>query len=431
MIGRHRRYTLLFSVISFLFLSNGSFGHSSTCPNTIETDQNIFGVLETKGDQHCYQITMMQGNVYEISMNSHDMDALLYVTDSNGKVLIQNGTQNCHTPQLTFFPEKSAVYYLFAGAYGDGGTGTYTLSVHTYTYIYTDYINVNETLEGSLEKKGDRNIYQVYLNEGSVYQIDMISHENEIDPYLYLADGTAQFIDRNDDNDNAGADASEEIQLGAQIVFSPETTGNYYIVAASSKDKGFGTYSLSIREGVHLNFEAGFPSKIIGEVEFSEPSESLEGIELHFSNEHEEIYITRTLPNGMFKCDLSGGVYRITPLNPYYERSDAPDENLVTVLNGDAEYVVVRLSQSPAPALDLRIRDTTHVTLSWHDAMNSDGYLLYYSATDQMDADQYIDMGKQETLEFDADGWALSVQVRSYTGRYQSALSNIVSFDLR
>jgi hypothetical protein len=106
------------------------------------------------------------------------------------------------------------------------------------------------------------------------------------------------------------------------------------------------------------------------------------------------------------------------------------ESSSIPLMPGDAIYITLYLKKNLPPTLELDITGT-QVKLSWHDAVHPDGYLLYYSTTDQMDDNQFIDMGKQETLEFDGKGFSFYVQIRSYTGRYQSNFSEIVSFDLR
>jgi hypothetical protein len=89
---------------------------------------------------------------------------------------------------------------------------------------------------------GAASAYYVRLEKDKTYRIDMIaSNPQMLDPYLYVLDQRGKVLARDDDSGG---------QLSARIVFKPETTGNFRIIAASVGNRGNGEYFLSVQEKV-------------------------------------------------------------------------------------------------------------------------------------------------------------------------------------
>jgi serine/threonine protein kinase len=94
-------------------------------------------------------------------------------------------------------------------------------------------------MRGNLDAKNATLIYQVALEAGKTYVIDMISpNQKALDPYLVLLDAAGRKLAEDDDGGG---------ELNARIVFHAEKAGTYRI-QATSFNAGTGTFTLTIQE---------------------------------------------------------------------------------------------------------------------------------------------------------------------------------------
>ena len=155
---------------------------------------------------------------------------------------------------LFFTPETAGTYYIAAGSAG-GDVGTYTLLVaeaeaddFSADTMTTGAVTVGGTAEGNIEAAGDQDWFKVNLVAGTSYLIDLKGNRTNdgtlTDPRLAgIHDASGDLIPGTvDDNDGH--------RLNAQVRFTPDTTGKYYIAADESSNLGErgGTYTLSVEE---------------------------------------------------------------------------------------------------------------------------------------------------------------------------------------
>jgi hypothetical protein len=102
-------------------------------------------------------------------------------------------------------------------------------------------LTFQDPLDSDPDARGHRaKLYQVDLQAGRTYQIDMTSpNANVLDPYLRLEDANGREFARDDDGGGFP---------NAQIIFAPPATGTYVIFASSFQDNQTGGFTLSIRE---------------------------------------------------------------------------------------------------------------------------------------------------------------------------------------
>jgi hypothetical protein len=100
----------------------------------------------------------------------------------------------------------------------------------------TANIQVGGTFNGALETYGDRDWIRVNLTAGQTVQIDLGgSGVNAVnDTYLRLYSPNGTLIDQDDDSGGF---------LYSQLIFTPDTSGTYYIAAGSYSDGLTGGYT--------------------------------------------------------------------------------------------------------------------------------------------------------------------------------------------
>jgi hypothetical protein len=105
----------------------------------------------------------------------------------------------------------------------------------------TGAVAVNGSTNGNLEVVGDHDWFRVQLSAGQTYTIrlDGSGHGGGTlgDSYLSLYSGSSSFITSNDDGGGG---------LDSQIIFTPTTTGTYFIDAGAFADFYSGSYRVSV-----------------------------------------------------------------------------------------------------------------------------------------------------------------------------------------
>lgn len=105
---------------------------------------------------------------------------------------------------------------------------------------------IGSSINSSLSALGERDWYQVTLEAGSVYQIDLLGQASEQgtlgDPRIYyIADSEGNLIPNAYNDDGTGTTDSS-------MLFQPTESGTYYIIAAAWEDRSTGTYQISIAD---------------------------------------------------------------------------------------------------------------------------------------------------------------------------------------
>ena len=177
------------------------------------------------------------------------------VSDTGGS---DNGVDK--NDRTIYTPSTSGAYYVVVLA-TDTGLGTYTLSVIVLgangaseadtdfpeTTATTGRVEVGASATGNIYPLFDQDWFKVDLEAGKTYQIDLKGEGGGgtlDDPRLYnIRDSDGDEIDETANDD---LDFDNDI-LDSQIIYTPTTTGAYYLVAAHA-GQGTGTYTLSVRD---------------------------------------------------------------------------------------------------------------------------------------------------------------------------------------
>ena len=221
----------------------------------------VQGLVSYNGDSDWFKVGLSKGKTYVIDLvvdisDSAQLDPLvdplLIVRDAEGNVLFRaddfGGTLNS---RAYFTPTADGLYYLEAKSAFKYDIGAYQLSVSLAPADdFVDQVGASAkalTLgtaqHGTLGIPGDRDMFQVSLEAGKVYQVSvegLAGHAGTLaDPYLRVFDAKGHLVDF-DNNGGAGNDA--------QLYLAPAASGIYYVEASASKDRGMGTYQVSVAQ---------------------------------------------------------------------------------------------------------------------------------------------------------------------------------------
>ncbi|MCI0639310.1 MAG: PPC domain-containing protein [Gemmataceae bacterium] len=190
-----------------------------------------------------FQVKMGAGKAYTITMNTNDadFDPFVIVHDKDGKQLaFDDDSGGQLNSLLKFSPAKDGTYKVFAASL-TGGAGPFTLKITE--AASADPKKVHEVGKGGLNLTGNLTqdnkaiTYQVKLQEGKTYRIDLLS--KQFDCFLTLQNPNGEKLAEDDD----GGDG-----LNSRITHKAAANGNYRIVATSLGMLGTGGYVLQVRE---------------------------------------------------------------------------------------------------------------------------------------------------------------------------------------
>jgi serine/threonine protein kinase/Flp pilus assembly protein TadD len=206
----------------------------------------LHGKLDDPIASLVYEVKLIGGKSYSIDMISADqkaLDPLLVLQFADGRHIAEDddggGELNAC---IVFKAPRDGVYRVRATSFG-AGRGEFTLTVReisTEREVATVHsVGKGLTLEGKIDVQATTLVYQVTLNAGKTYVIDMISpNQQALDPYLVLRDPDSKVLAEDDD----GGD-----DLNARIIIRAPRDGVYRILA-TSYNAGRGPFTLTVRE---------------------------------------------------------------------------------------------------------------------------------------------------------------------------------------
>lgn len=217
------------------------------------------GTLEIPGDHDVVQVALEVGKVYQVNMEGLSnhvgtlVDPYVRVFNSAGQLIdYDNNSGYGIDSQLYLAPSASGTYYIEASAADDHGQGSYQVTVVQRNVPADDVPNdlstkVNlspgDSFEGALLTHGDQDWFGIRLsaNQDYVFQLKASAsgHGTLADPLLEIRSANGDLL-VSKDNMLLSNDAS--------VLFTPTSTGNYYLVAKAARgDVDSGTYLLTTR----------------------------------------------------------------------------------------------------------------------------------------------------------------------------------------
>lgn len=241
-------------------LAGPEIGDTTATTGTIAVDGVVRGLIDKAGDVDWYRVNFTVGASYSIEQTSIGDsgnpvgDTFFRGVYNSVGVRIANTTNDdwagTSDSRVVFTPRTAGTYFIAAGAYGTN-TGEYRLSLSstTVTDLIDDTTATTGTLAlgspvtGDVEFSRDLDWYRVTLTAGVTYRIreqGAASNNGTLaDPRITGVYDSAGVLFAGSSNDSADG------SLDSRVLFTPDTTGTYYVSAGGYYDT-IGTYRLSI-----------------------------------------------------------------------------------------------------------------------------------------------------------------------------------------
>ncbi|MFL9840415.1 M10 family metallopeptidase C-terminal domain-containing protein [Sphingomonas sp. ST-64] len=231
-------------------------------PGTVATTVSVvFGgsVADslTPGDHDWFRVNLTAGQSYTFwtsgTGGSGEPDTFLSLRNSNGTAIITDDDGGQGTLSLiSFTATTTGTYYLDVGGFGDGETGDYSLFASNGLWNPADAVRDNASTGASvavggsttvtLNGLGDHDWYAVTLTAGQRYVFET-SGATAVDTFLTIRDASGAGLGENDD----GASGTF-----SRLVFTPTTSGTYYLDVSGWRESAQGSFTLSVGEAPPL-----------------------------------------------------------------------------------------------------------------------------------------------------------------------------------
>lgn len=239
-------------------------GPSATAFGTIDVNSTESGTIETDGDRDRFVVELQAGAVYDISLEGAPTSAgtlanprIVGIFDSFGTFLSGSGDDDggvgANALVDGFTVSTDGFYEVEVASASDIGIGDYSLTVSVVDYL-DDFlpgvsdgfgtVALGSPATGEIELPGDIDGFQVTLEAGTTYQINLLGQDSGggslSDPYLRGVFGpgaTEPFSLTADDDSGIGFDSLAN--------FTPSSSGDYFI-EVTGFDGTTGSYTLTV-----------------------------------------------------------------------------------------------------------------------------------------------------------------------------------------
>jgi VCBS repeat-containing protein len=271
-----------FCKADYLFLSVEESGNNSLGSYTITIWQDEFNTISTaatisadsisevghigwQGDtSDWYGISLTSGTLYQIDVIGLAGDGTLAgltladpwlaLRSSTGSFIIADDDSGLDlNSRIYYTPTSSGKYYLDIQESGANESGTYQVIVNSIPTTTT--ISTEAPQTGSIDFNGDSDLFNITLSAGVSYgfSVDGITL---VDPFLEILDGTGSVVSYDDDSGSG---------LSAQVIYTPVTSGTYFLSARESGNNSTGSYNsrvwqlptVSIRDATVMEGNSG------------------------------------------------------------------------------------------------------------------------------------------------------------------------------
>lgn len=232
----------------------------------------VIGRIDVAGDVDRYRLELpVSGSLTAFLEGDDELDPLLRLLDSDGvQIAINDDAIDVHS--RISLSLDAGVYVLSVEGFEDAETGAFRLSVTR------DGVDVDATprpptprlsldaegralVEGRIDEAGDRDVYQLAVEERANVVVELIAGDEALDPFVRLYDAAGTVIAY--DDDSGGADAARlELTLAA---------GDYFLSAGSHLDESSGAFELAVAVSqddldVELDLAAGV-DEVLGAID--------------------------------------------------------------------------------------------------------------------------------------------------------------------
>ena len=231
--------------------------------STVSVDGSATGDIGHPGDRDWFAVELTKNQSYQFDLKGAPTgdglpghgtmaDPHLYGIHNSEGTLI-SGTSNDdggvdNYSRVRFTPNQTGKHFVAAG----GNSGTYTLYVSA--VVNDDYsastgtsgtVAVGGSVIGEIETEGDRDWFAVSLNGGTTYRFDLKGARTGdgalFDPDISgIHHSSGAYVDGTADDDGG-------VGLNSRVLFTPGTSGTYYVSAGAYRD-WLGSYTLYVKE---------------------------------------------------------------------------------------------------------------------------------------------------------------------------------------
>lgn len=227
-------------------LAPGEIGSSVDSADYLSADgEGRVSTITPAGDADWFLIELIEGRPYRFNvMSENTLDPVLTLYDGNGQQVVSDDDGGTgYNAYLTFISPTGGAHFAAVTAYGDSSTGRYWITASDMDV--PGNIGTDEALDGASDERlsridmaGDLDYYRVGLEAGQSYTISVRGAGDDplTDPFLAIV---------NESNATVASDDDSGPGLDAQLRFTPEQSGTYFI-QASGLGGSTGWYQVSI-----------------------------------------------------------------------------------------------------------------------------------------------------------------------------------------
>ena len=215
----------------------------TTTTATISPGSFVSVTIDTAGDSDWFAISLVAGQTYTFStiLAGTLGDSILTLYSSAGTPLLANDDANSSNlfSEITFTATSTGTFYLGVAGY-DVETGTAFLTVTApvadavaASSATTSSLTLGSAVNGTMDANGDRDWYAVTLTAGTSYVFSTSATGGaDVDTTLSLRNASGSLLAYNDDSTGTYS----------RVVFTPTTTGTYYLDVGAWGNAETGAY---------------------------------------------------------------------------------------------------------------------------------------------------------------------------------------------
>ncbi len=231
----------------------------------------VDGEIETVGDADWFKVELAAGGLYLFELRGANSGGGTLGAGSAQAYLVLRGPDGSflrdaaeavgsRDPAFSFSAAADGIYFLAVEERSGLGTGSYLLLATQFPASTDDFaanlatsgrVAVGASVTGALELPFDRDWFQLSLQAGVTYALELRGANSSggtlgagVDqPFLALRDADGMLL-RTATGGGTGDDPL--------ILFTPASTGQYFLDVQDLADRGVGTYTLSVRDAPTL-----------------------------------------------------------------------------------------------------------------------------------------------------------------------------------
>lgn len=224
--------------------------YGDTFATSAPLNKGVAGIIDRADDVDMLQLAALNGTHYRITLSgrSSGPSPVAELVTSGGAIVAR--TQADGDDNVIIY-NATTTQPLYLKVQGGGFTGQYRVSVMDVqapadsvgdSAASARSLTIGQNFSSILERRGDEDWFAVQLTGGTRYSFRMNADESTqpkipvSDPLLLLMDAGGREIAYDDDSSDDG---------NAHLVFTPQSTGTYYLVARSTWIMDIGFYQVS------------------------------------------------------------------------------------------------------------------------------------------------------------------------------------------